>query len=169
MTLFCNCKLVSSQLQPWLLLLHQHRALKLIPQLVKSQASSTPPSQMSDNGWVYHSRSHQSALYASSRPSPYQKDRGISVHEKHQLLAYSITDSQSSTTKYHSFWSLPLTTKIAFISMSSRPRIQVAVICQCYSGSMGVRRYRVGSTPRMSVLINGFKERKSISLFKPSE
>lgn len=94
--------------------------------------------------------------------------RNISA-QKHQLLAYSITAFQSSATKHHSFWLLLLTTKIAFISMSSRPRIQVAVICQCCSGSMGVRRFRVGSTPRMSVLNNGFKERKSISLFKLSE
>ena len=160
---------MSSQLQPWVLLLHRRKALKLIPQLVKSKASSTPPSLMSNNGWVYHSRSHPSALYASSHPSPYQKDRGVSVHKKHQLLACSIIAFQSSATKHHSFWLLHLTTKIAFISMSSRPRIQVAVICQCCSGSTGVRRFRVGTTPRMSVLNNGFKERKSISLFKPSE
>ena len=169
MILLRNCKLVSSQLQPWVLLLHRRRALKLIPQLVESKASSTPPTQMSNNGWVYHTRSHQSALYASSHPSPYQKDRGISVHKKHQHLAHSITAIQSSATQHRSFWLLLLTTKIAFISMSSRPRNQVAVICPCYSGSMGVGRFRVGSTPRMSVLNNGFKDRKSISLFKPSE
>ena len=82
---------------------------------------------------------------------------------------YNSVYQASSTTKHHSFWLLLLTTRIAFISMSSRPETQLAVICQCCSGSMGVRRLWVGSTPRMSVLNNGSKERKGISLFKPSE